>query len=76
MSLRVEDWLDRFAASLGTDPPTTTEVEALLELAGIAAHASERTAAPVSCFVAARSGKTLSEALEAAGRLASEIDQE
>jgi regulator of cell morphogenesis and NO signaling len=76
MSLSAQDWLDRFAEALGTDPLTTAEVEALLELAGIAAHASERTAAPVSCFVAARAGKTLSEALGAARRLASEIAQE
>ena len=45
----------------------------LLALAGVAAHASERTAAPVSCYLAARSGVPLADALAAARHLADEI---
>jgi hypothetical protein len=66
-------WIDRFAAVLGVEPLSDPDVDALLALAGTAAHASERTAAPLSCWLAATSGKTPAEALEAAGRLAAEL---
>ena len=52
------------------DAPSEVEVEHLLELAGVAAHASERTAAPVSCWLAATADLSLQEALSAARRLA------
>jgi hypothetical protein len=52
----VTDWCARFAAALGIPPPTADEIEALLDLAGIAAHASQRQAAPVACWLAARAG--------------------
>ena len=64
--MTMDEWLTRFAAELGTEPPTADEVAQLLELAGIAAHASERPAAPVSCWLVARSGVTPAEALERA----------
>jgi hypothetical protein len=76
MELNAEDWIERFAEALGAQSPTPSEVEELLELAGIAAHASERTAAPVACFVAARAGKTPAEALDTARRLAGELTRE
>jgi len=40
-----------------------TEVDDLLELAGTAARASERTAAPLLCWMAASSGLAAAEAL-------------
>jgi hypothetical protein len=46
------------------------EIEDLLALAGVAAHASERTAAPVSCWLAASAGKSAAEALSAARQVA------
>ncbi|GAC1312444.1 MAG: hypothetical protein NVSMB16_09270 [Acidimicrobiales bacterium] len=63
-------WLDLFAAELGVDPPTPEESEALLDLAGAAARASERTAAPLTCWLAARAGVAPSAALAIARRLA------
>jgi hypothetical protein len=57
------DWLAAFAVALLTDPPTEAELDAVLELAGVAAHASERIAAPVACWMAARAGVDLPEAL-------------
>ena len=36
--------------------PTAEEIETLLELAGTAAHASQRQSAPVACWLAARAG--------------------
>jgi hypothetical protein len=65
-----DEWLARFAAELGTTPPEPAEIEALLDLAGAAAHASERQAAPLTCWVAARAGVAPADALDIARRLA------
>jgi hypothetical protein len=74
MSLSARDWLDRYAAAIGTEPPSPEEVDTVLGLAGIAAHASERTAAPVSCWLSARAGLPPGEALEAAKALADSLE--
>jgi hypothetical protein len=66
------EWIRRYAEELGVAPPTEEETDALLGLAGVAAHASERTAAPVSCWIAARAGVAPADALAAARRLAGE----
>ena len=65
-----EEWIAAFAAELGVSAPSSEEVQALLALAGTAAHASERIAAPISCWIAARSQLTPAEARDAAARLA------
>jgi hypothetical protein len=52
-------------------PPTSQEIEDLLKLAGIAARSSERIAAPISTWLAAKSQLMTTEALEQAERLAS-----
>jgi hypothetical protein len=75
MALDTRSWLDRYAAALGCPPVTDEEVESLLALAGIAAHASERTAAPVSCYLAARSGLPIPKALAMARALAEELEE-
>jgi hypothetical protein len=49
-------WLRAFAARLGVAPPGDEETAALLALAGVAAHASERIAAPLSCWLVGRAG--------------------
>lgn len=64
-----DEWLHAFAAAAGTSPPTADEIDALLELAGLAAHASERTAAPVTCWIAARAGLAPRDALALARSL-------
>jgi hypothetical protein len=46
-----DEWIALFAAELGVDPPDAETVETLLALAGTAAHASERTAAPIACYL-------------------------
>jgi hypothetical protein len=74
MTVDAQTWLLRYSEILGVDPPSKTEIEALLALAGVAAHASERTAAPVSCWVAARAEKSADEALVAAEALASTLE--
>jgi hypothetical protein len=73
MSDDARTWIDRFATALGVDPPDDAELEALLALAGVAAHASERTAAPVSCWIAAAAGVAPDEALRHAQALADEL---
>lgn len=65
-----DEWLQRFAAEVGVTPPTAVEAEALLDLAGAAARASERTAAPLTCWLAARAGLDPGDALAIATRLA------
>lgn len=67
------EWLERYAALLGVAPPSQSELDDLLGLAGIAAHASERTAAPVSCWLAARAGRPPEEAKQLASELAAEL---
>lgn len=69
-------WLARFAAELGVAAPTEEEVDLLLGLAGVAAHASERTAAPVTCWLAARAGLDPREALAVGRRLAGQAGPE
>jgi len=61
VTISATEWLDRLAAVLGVDAPTEQEVDELLALAGTAAHASERTAAPVSCWLVARAGVPAAE---------------
>jgi hypothetical protein len=49
-----EDWFDLLRERLGTtvDAPSADEIDALLDLARVAAHTSERWTAPVSGFLA------------------------
>ncbi len=56
-----EEWIASFARAAGVEPPSSEEVRELLELAGTAAHASERTAAPLACWIAGRSELTLAQ---------------
>lgn len=64
------EWVAAFARRLGLEPPTDEEVEVLLELAAVAAHASERIAAPLACWLVGRAGLTPADALEAANAVA------
>ena len=42
------DWLDGFARERGLDAPDEDTIDKLLDLAGAAAHGSERIAAPIA----------------------------
>jgi hypothetical protein len=64
--MNAKEWIAEFAEKLGTDAPTPDVFSALLDVAGEAAHSSERVAAPVACWVAARAGVSPQEALELA----------
>jgi hypothetical protein len=69
MDRSAEDWLADFAIALGRPAPSDEEIQAVLRLASVAAHASERRAAPVACWMAAVAGLDP----EAAIRLAEEV---
>jgi hypothetical protein len=59
--MKPEDWVAKFAAEIEQDAPTEEEFNAILDLAAVAAHSSERTAAPVAAWLAGRSGRPLDE---------------
>lgn len=60
------EWIHAFAAQLGVDPPDTSTIDTLLDLAGVAAHSSERLAAPLACWLVGRAGLAPEEALRLA----------
>jgi hypothetical protein len=63
------EWLTAFAAELGVPAPSEAESADILALAGTAAHASERTAAPIACWLAAKAGVGTTEARDLASRI-------
>jgi hypothetical protein len=67
--MNATDWLAAYAEKLGTTPPSTEEFRVLLDVAGEAAHSSERVAAPVACWLAAKAAVDPVQAL----RLAREV---
>ncbi|MBA2764460.1 MAG: hypothetical protein H0U42_07200 [Thermoleophilaceae bacterium] len=64
--MTAEEWIDRFAALIGEEPLSATTRAELLELAATAAHASERIAAPIACYLAGRTGRPVAELAELA----------
>ena len=60
--MRPDDWVAAYAEKLGAGAPSEEEFNAVLDLAAVAAHSSERTAAPVACWIAGRTGIPLAEA--------------
>ena len=44
-----QQWIEGLANELGLDAPSPGEIDNLLNLAGVAAHSSERIAAPIAC---------------------------
>jgi hypothetical protein len=57
------EWLAEFASRMGVALPGDDVIDTLLELAGVAAHASERTAAPIACWLAGQTGLSPTDAL-------------
>jgi Domain of unknown function (DUF6457) len=70
--MNAKQWIAAYAEQLGVEPPTTDEFKAVLDLAAEAAHASERIAAPLACWLSAKAGRSLQESLA----LAREIPHE
>jgi Domain of unknown function (DUF6457) len=65
-----KEWIEGFVRELEVAPPTDKEFEQILDLAAIAAHASDRIAAPVACWIGGRVGRPLDELIGAAKRVA------
>lgn len=66
MATSAIEWISAYAEQLRVDVPSQDEIDQILELAATAAHASERTAAPVACWLAAKAGLGADEARELA----------
>ncbi len=60
-------WVAAYAERLGLAAPSDLEFDSILELAAVAAHGSERVAAPVACWLAGRAGLDPVAAIAAAG---------
>ena len=65
-----QEWVRTFAEAAGAEPPTEEQMDEILRLAAVAAHSSERIAAPIACWVAGTTGRPLSELRELAEGLA------
>ena len=64
------EWVSGYAEAASISPPSQDDIEVLLQLAGVAAHASERTAAPITCWIAAMAGLSPARALALAESMA------
>jgi hypothetical protein len=64
--MTAEEWVSKFAAELGVDPPSPAQLDQILKLAAIAAHGSERTAAPVACWIGGQTGRSAESLREVA----------
>ena len=60
-----EEFAQEVARKLGLAPLTEREVNAILDIASVAAHSSERLAAPLSTYLAGRSGRSLDDVMAA-----------
>jgi Domain of unknown function (DUF6457) len=69
--MTAEEWLIEFADEIGVPPPDRDQMDEILRLAAVAAHASERIAAPIACYLTGVSGRPLDEVIEAADRVES-----
>ena len=67
--MNAREWIDAFAAEIGAEPPSADEVKRILDLAAVAAHSSERIAAPVACWVGGAADVPLEELQAAAERV-------
>ena len=59
--MTAEEWVRTFAERAGADAPDQDLMDEILRLASVAAHASERKAAPIACWLAGATGRPVSE---------------
>ncbi len=67
--MTAQEFLAAFAAEIGVPVPDGPQFDELLALAAVAAHGSERTAAPLACWMGGASGRAADELLAAARRI-------
>ena len=63
-SMTRDEWISAFAERVGVTAPGPETIEKILSLAAEAAHGSERTAAPIACYIAAMSRVPLDDVLQ------------
>ena len=73
--MNAREWIDAYAARL-EESPSAEEFSTLLDLAGEAAHSSERVAAPVACWPSARAGPLAGGVAGAGARGRGEVTEE
>jgi hypothetical protein len=59
-----DECLAALSRALGVETPDEDTIDSLLQTAGLAAHASERTAAPIATYLVGRSGLPLQQAVD------------
>ena len=59
--MTAEEWVRTFAERAGVAPPDQDLIDEILKLASVAAHSSERKAAPIACWIAGSTGRPVSE---------------
>jgi hypothetical protein len=64
--MTADDWIQAFCREIGVPEPDEDTTEAILRLASVAAHASERKAAPVACWIAGTTGRPVAELIRIA----------
>ncbi|MGQ0847989.1 MAG: DUF6457 domain-containing protein [Actinomycetota bacterium] len=67
--MNAQEWVAAFAEMLGVPAPDRETFDRLLEIAAVAAHASERIAAPIACYLVGRSTLDVASALGLAHQL-------
>jgi hypothetical protein len=70
--VEAQEWIGAFAEALGVEAPDEATVAVLLEVASLAAHGSERPAAPLACYLLGRAGIDPLEGRAAAQALTAE----
>ena len=70
--MTADEWIRTFAEEIGCDPPDQERMDEILRLAGVAAHSSERIAAPIACWLAGTTGRPVTELRQIAESLAGE----
>ena len=70
--MTAEEWIRTFAEQIGRNPPDQKEMDEILRLASIAAHASERIAAPLACYLAGTTERPISQLITLAEGVAPE----
>jgi hypothetical protein len=70
--MTAEEWIRTFAEQIGRNPPDQQEMDQILRLASVAAHASERIAAPIACYLAGTTKTPLTQVITVAEGVAPE----
>ena len=71
-----EEWIASFAGAVGAEAPDEEQIAKLLKLAAVAAHSSERIAAPIACWIAGSADVDVDRAIAEKGPIAQRLAKE